>query len=1606
MAVADDLRVLHSLPGRVRIHAPGIAEVGAVSVEDAINRVDGVRRARANALTSNVLVVFDQERLDERRVLARLKSVVRATARRAGERRARRPAGGNSTPPANDVVVGHEATTNPAPRWRARVAVRGLDRDPELARRLVERLSRRPGVLRVSPSPLTGRVLVELTGGARGIQQILDDIADLELPAADDEELPAHPLDPSGIIEGGAKTIGAGLGLALLLGRRMAGSPAPPIPQGAGEVASTVGLIEGLPAATRRIEGALGHERKELVFGATAIIAMSASGNPFGLAFAGAAALRLLTESLSRRRAWREYELRTREHPAVHPGAVVTFAPGQRAPLPGQVVDGFGVCMALDGSPQAVYPGARLDPGARIEGAAVTLELGHEQPFAPTSSRAPPGRDPLERYLRSITYGSLAYALATGLLTRSPARILTALLLVNPIPSLAGRESADRGACARVIRAGAVVAGTRPRRPISCPETLLIDEPRTLCDGWELLRARSLADQWDEQQVLALAAAVSTCAGSPWGIRLPTQRLPNAVDGTFDGRVASAEVAGERWLLGPEDRPGETRFPLQADEQMLMLRRKRDGTAAGAIIVRPHLSRGVNALVDACRTRDVRIELTTQTVTPRVMRLAERAGIPVRATPARRRVLSLQRSGTRVAIVGDSVRSGAAFDRANLAVALSSGLSGPFPARADLLAPRLEVVASILDAGARRDAAVRDALLLSVSTNVGGATWGLWRRTPFRMGNRPAHIGGLLAMADSTARLWGGRRPRTVTERLSDPLPERWGRESVDDVLRRLHTTLDGLTSSEARERWRARPELAQTEGLTDLLLAQVKTPLVAVLGTGAALSAAMGALGDVVMIASVVCANAIVGGWQEKRAQTATKALHDLGARTARVLRDGRVETATQEDLVPGDVIALASGDRVPADARIVSGDPFEVDEAALTGESVPVVKSADAPGDANRIVLDGSDVVTGAARAVVVAVGEDTRMGAIAAALAEDSNGNQSPLDDRLGKMLVRGLPWIGLGGLMVTGAGVLRGRSPLSQLALGASVAIAAVPEGLPLLAGVAEAAVAQRLAARKALVSRLAAVEALGRVDVACVDKTGTLTTGTLELTLVADAQSAQTAPDRLSPALASVLRAAAVASPSPDALDAGSHPTDVAILRGAGLAGVDKGLAQREIESPFDPARSFHATLAGDLTRVKGAVEVLAERCTRVRSDGADVPLDDAGRAALLERAAGLAGQGLRILLVAEGDVASVEDPQGLTALGFVGISDPLRPGAAAAVRRCRVAGVRVVMLTGDHPATAKAIARQAGLPTGDSRMLTGEEVAELDEADLAGRLERATVIARTTPLQKLRIVETLRSAGHVVAMTGDGVNDAPALRLADVGVAMGRGGTEVARQTADLVLSDDEFSTLAEALVEGRGFWHNMRRALGLLLGGNAGEVGLMIASALGGLPTPLTTRQVLTVNLVTDVFPAVSVAVQPPEHRNLALLSREGGSALDAPLRADVMRRGVATALPSFGAYVLATRLVGPAAGSSVAYITIVTSQLAQTVDLGQAEGRLNSSVLGAVGGSLAVLGATIVVPPLRTFLGLSSPSIAGVAIAGGASALAVVLGRSVPLGSSLAPA
>jgi magnesium-transporting ATPase (P-type) len=456
------------------------------------------------------------------------------------------------------------------------------------------------------------------------------------------------------------------------------------------------------------------------------------------------------------------------------------------------------------------------------------------------------------------------------------------------------------------------------------------------------------------------------------------------------------------------------------------------------------------------------------------------------------------------------------------------------------------------------------------------------------------------------------------------------------------------------------------------------------------------------------------------------------------------------------------------------------------------------------------------------------------------------------------------------------------------------------------------------------------------------------------------------------------------------------------LRGVRHAGLGDNLtAPRLAEVPFDSARAYYAALFADRLCVKGAPERLLPRCRFVQTGQTIQPLALSGQAKLLERVNALAQGGLRVLLAAEGPpTADPRDPQGLTALGFVGISDPLRSTVPEAVRRCLLAGVRVIMLTGDHPATARAIAAEAGLLLpGYDGVLRAAELAELNVADLGQRLEGVAVVARATPLDKLRIIESLQLRGHTVAMTGDGVNDSPSLRLADVGVAMGRTGTEVARQAADIVLVDDEFATLVEALVEGRGFWRNMRAGLGLLLGGNVGELGLIAGGNMLGYGSPLSPAQILLVNMITDALPSLAVLLQRPEHRDLAGLAREGLTGLDYGLRRDVLRRGIATAIPSLTSYMLTHSLAGPAQASAVAFTSVVATQLAQTLDAGRVEGTFSRSVMGAVGGSVALLVSSVAFPPLRNFLGLLSPNPMGWGIVAGSCVAAVAISRAISM-------
>jgi calcium-translocating P-type ATPase len=811
-----------------------------------------------------------------------------------------------------------------------------------------------------------------------------------------------------------------------------------------------------------------------------------------------------------------------------------------------------------------------------------------------------------------------------------------------------------------------------------------------------------------------------------------------------------------------------------------------------------------------------------------------------------------------------------------------------------------------------------------------------------------------------------------VISRLTDPRPERWGSLSVEEAFDALGSSPDGLSEREAHARREVRQGAARRNAFAAAMTDQLQSPLVAVLGVGAGISLALGATADVAIIGAVIIANAAVGAWQERQAGRAAQALERMGAAGARVLRDGTVREVSAEEVVRGDVMLLGAGDRVVADARLLEADALEADEAALTGESLPVVKNPDTERPESRIVLEGSDITVGSGKAVVVAVGDRTRLGATAAALAVEDT-RESPLGERLDLLFRQGMPAVVGGGLLVAVAGIAWGGPPLAQLAVGASVAVAAVPEGLPLLAGVTEAAVARRLASRSALVRRLSSSESLGRVDIVCADKTGTLTRGELAVTLIDDLEESTAFERRLRDRARAVLLAAALASPAPGSPDALAHATDGAVLEAAARAGLDDELeVSRHGEAPFDPVRPLHATAVARRVCVKGAAEAVVTRCTHAAgAEGSARSLDEPAREALLERAEELSAQGLRVLMVAEGSPdASVEDPQGLRALGFVGISDPPREGAAEAVARCRAAGIRTIMLTGDHPATARKIAAELGLPLDDGAVLTGEQIENVSNGELEAVLERASVIARITPIDKLKIVECLKRSGHTVAMTGDGVNDAPALRLADVGVAMGAGGTEVARQAADLVLADDRFETLTEALLEGRSLWQNLHEALALLLGGNLGEVATLAGAALLGRGAVLGARQILAVNLVTDVLPAVAVAVQPPRERELSLLAREVGGSFDEQLRAGIIRRGIATAAPA-----LLAVLVAPALGAqatTVAFGSMIVTQLAQTVQSGRVRDTLSAPVIGAVAGSGGVLALSLTAPPVRTFLRL----------------------------------
>ena len=1025
VVVEAEPQVVSAVPGRLRLHLAGWTGVGQRQLEARLRALPGVERAQANSVTHNVLLAYDAHQTDQ----AAIVNAVRALALAAHELH-EEPA----PPPATRVQSG--------PTVRARIAVRGLDRNPHLAQRVVDLLQQRPGV-RALANPLTGRVLVEFAEGAADLDDLVGLVADVELPDTLGEDRPIDPLDPAPLVQSIARAAGVAIGVGLLAVQQLPRFAESPMgSETAAQVAGLLGIVRGFPVVRNGLRKLLGPNIADLALSLPNILALALSNSPLGLGVTGAESVRLLSEVQARRAAYERYEERVGVSAATTPGAQLRLEAGARVPLDARVVEGHGIATGRSGQPIALMPDANVPAGARVYGGPFVLELCAGEPFTAEPRPAPLTPTLYDRYIQVTSVAALGYAALTAVLTRSFSRTFAALLLVNPRSAVIGLEAADLDASARVIRGGVTVVLTRPRRVIRRPDVLLLDGPRTVTDGFELAGIVPLTEAFEAQDLIARARGVAAASGNPWGGALRAAGAAAATDGRFDGESASAEIAGVRYSLGPVeewDSVPQAAALRQRGEYVLLLRRETSAAVSDAhaadgvgvrrarrsrtpqplalVALRPRLARGVAALVATCRRHDVLLamlpggdELTARGVATR----AEIGLVP--RDDARGAIRVRQARGEFVAFVSDGAQAAAAFEDCDLAIGLDAGQRLPLGARADLIAPDLGAVAAVVEAGARRDAAVRDSVVLSAGSNVFGAIWGIRTGPGVRIAARGVYVAALAALADGWLRSRGGARPHAVLAEIVDPRPERWGARAVADVLRQLQTTPDGLTSAQAAQRRREAVPAYHPRGLASTLLDQLRSPLSGILAVGAGISLVLGAPADVAIIGATLAANVVIGAWETRKADRVAEALARLSAPGARVLRDGRPQSVPLASVVVGDVLLLGPGDQVTADARMLEAQSLEVDEAALTGESLPVLKAPDATTDAGRIVLEGSAVVTGDGRAVAVAVGRNTRMGSIAAALAAEPSP-QSPLDARLAQLLRLVLPLAVAGGAIVT-------------------------------------------------------------------------------------------------------------------------------------------------------------------------------------------------------------------------------------------------------------------------------------------------------------------------------------------------------------------------------------------------------------------------------------------------------------------------------------------------------------------------------------------------------------------------------------------------------------
>lgn len=784
-----------------------------------------------------------------------------------------------------------------------------------------------------------------------------------------------------------------------------------------------------------------------------------------------------------------------------------------------------------------------------------------------------------------------------------------------------------------------------------------------------------------------------------------------------------------------------------------------------------------------------------------------------------------------------------------------------------------------------------------------------------------------------------------------------WHHQSIPEVARLLATDVErGLADREVAIRLTRYGSNKLRKGKRFsafiIFLSQFKSLVIWVLIGAAAVSAALGETVDGIAIIAIVVLNAVIGFIQEYRAEQAAAALARLTAPHCRVLRSGHSVVVNATEIVPGDILLLEGGDLVAADARLIQISALHVNEAPLTGESQTVGKLTDilppeTPlAEQKNMVFLGTSISVGSGRALVVNTGMETELGHIAK-LLETAESGATPLQRRLDRV-ARLLLWACLGIVaLIFSFGLLREIAPFELFLSAVSLAVAAIPEGLPAVVTVALALGVHRMVQRNALVRHLSSVETLGCAEVICTDKTGTLTMGEMTVRklitsdslyrvsgegystegafLVGDAESQ---PSK-SPELLALLRASVACNDAELTVIDGrpgvvGDPTEGALLVVAAKGNIAREAVEAEMPRlasiPFDSDRKRMTVIRSQENRpwafVKGAPEVILSRCTLICTDQGVRELTESDRTRLLQASTLLAQDALRVLAIAErpldefelGKDAIVNDTeieQGLTFLGLVGLQDPPRTEAKEAVAKCKRAGIKTVMITGDHPDTARSIGRELGILGKDDEVLVGAEIDRLDDEALKERVSQVSVYARVTAEHKLRIVRAWKTRGAVVAMTGDGVNDAPALKEASIGIAMGITGTEVTKEAADIIITDDNFASIVAAVEEGRGIYDNIAKTLEYLLAGNTGELIVMLSAILLGWPLPLLPLHLLWINLVTDGLPALALATDPIDHGVLNRPPRRSQAEL---LNRDFFKRtlfvGLLTASVTLGAF------------------------------------------------------------------------------------------------------